>query len=1375
MKPVFIIAVFSIIAILISSGTLIVLPSASGLSVVSDTGGNIQGQYIVKSGDNVHIAWGHDTGNPDTVYYAYSSNAGISFSSPIMVNQSYQSHLYDMKVSGSDVYLLYQYAPGANGPFYCYLAKTSDNGATFSKTNLGQGAGCSMDVDGSKIIAAWHPISGGGGVKISTDAGSSWSSLSASYSIYPQVTISGSNVIIQTQTIDSSCQRCDRMHTQFSSNDGASFSSKSSLPTPFGHPFNRSWSGPLFIDNKIIVLWLDDPRNSSIGYQIYSSTSSDFGSSWSTPVNISNNLHGSTNWRVYEDSGIIYVVWQTDWKNYPGSEAKEIYFSKSSDQGATYTTPINLSNTDVADSRNAWVAAEGDDVFVTWLEGAAIGIWPSSFTPVMMTKSDDGGATFEGLMQVGKAQNGWMTLQIIAGEVYSTWVDGQLFFEKINFVPIVLSNASSHQSVSVSSVISSIVATGVTVAEVVFPDGKSSTSNDITVTLDDATVGFPKGVTVVGSSQTIGFFESVKTPDASVIDGTVDINWEFGSASSSVTFDKPVEISFTGDAGQKPFYIDSSQNTVLINQCAGTPSTSTEASADSTIAGGANECYFDSSSNLNIWTKHFTAFGSFFSDNSNPPSAPTSGSISGTPTANSLAIQWTAPAGVVTGYKIESASQISVGNFNAFTVQTANTGTTATTKTITGLNTGDFFKFRISAINDNGTGNPSAEFTAGTVRPANQDFRSEAQTFEQGHQFGAGTKFAANQEFTGTQTFGANQEFDAGTQFAAGQSFTGAQDFDASSMKFKSGTTFNTAQTFGPAAAFTGAQTFVGANTFDTSTSFGAGQTFPAVQTFGAKTEFTGNTDFTTGQAFPSEVNFAIGQQFPSGENYTFTESSMGFAPGTEFGKARTFGPAAAFTGAQTFVGANTFGMATAFGDTQTFPDGVAQTFEKHMHFGKTTDFGDTIQTFSIGTSFDTGTTFPSNQPMPLNAILPTGMVLSSFTCPDTSCTASADQILSPGEFLPPGTDPASISNPISSTDKTFSIPGLGMSMTFDTVSAGGTVAVDLLDPATVTDAVSDSSGKLSMTGSNGNVLNAIGSIMDISVDADSGAATSGSMSITLPYDEANLNGISESSLSVLHYVNGAWITEDNCTTNTDDNTITCSVTSLSPFGIGTSTSSGGGGGGNNNCDSNAFGNNSSLRVYQVMYDIDSYEVQVQAYSTCGSISAKMTTPMQQSILGLSTEQTLLDDRITIYSGYLDESDEKFTISVQNKRDSFDETFYINDKSIIKKYTGSTGYTSEQQDDFSSTTSSTQTTTLPESPVDAVSSTNVESIFIENSNQIVAEKSVIDQTQSIQYTPEPIAEETTEPTCGIGTESVNGICKIIIPDEPQFCFLFWCW
>jgi hypothetical protein len=140
-----------------------------------------------------------------------------------------------------------------------------------------------------------------------------------------------------------------------------------------------------------------------------------------------------------------------------------------------------------------------------------------------------------------------------------------------------------------------------------------------------------------------------------------------------------------------------------------------------------------------------------------------------------------------------------------------------------------------------------------------------------------------------------------------------------------------------------------------------------------------------------------------------------------------------------------------------------------------------------------------------------------------------------------------------------------------------------------------------------------------------------------------------------------------------------------------------------------------------------------------------MITPMQQSILGLSTEQPLLEDMITVYSGYLDESDEKFNISIQNKRDSFDETFYIHDKSIIKKYIGETGYTSEQQGTSLPTVTSQQTTILSEPSVE-------ETVLVENEKPIVDEetvlveneKPIVDEELPIEYSPEPAEEQSIE-------------------------------
>ena len=116
---------------------------------------------------------------------------------------------------------------------------------------------------------------------------------------------------------------------------------------------------------------------------------------------------------------------------------------------------------------------------------------------------------------------------------------------------------------------------------------------------------------------------------------------------------------------------------------------------------------------------------------------------------------------------------------------------------------------------------------------------------------------------------------------------------------------------------------------------------------------------------------------------------------------------------------------------------------------------------------------------------------------------------------------------------------------------------------------------------------------------------------------------------------------------------------------------------------------------------------------------------MQQSVLGLSLDQTLLDDEIAIYSGFLDESKEKFNIVIQNKRYSFDETFYIHDKSIIKKYTRETVYTLEQQ----GTTLSAIVSQKVDASSVAIKSSSVEKIISEeNEKQIINKKQIVVNT-----------------------------------------------
>ena len=132
------------------------------------------------------------------------------------------------------------------------------------------------------------------------------------------------------------------------------------------------------------------------------------------------------------------------------------------------------------------------------------------------------------------------------------------------------------------------------------------------------------------------------------------------------------------------------------------------------------------------------------------------------------------------------------------------------------------------------------------------------------------------------------------------------------------------------------------------------------------------------------------------------------------------------------------------------------------------------------------------------------------------------------------------------------------------------------------------------------------------------------------------------------------------------------------------STSTGSGGGGSQSCNSRGFGVGKSLAVYEVSYNFcdDNSSIDILAYSTCGSISAQLTTEYGRSTAGLSLDQPFIDDEITVYTGILRDDIKKFTVKMENKRNSFEDTFVINECKTTKRYSQTTGYTSSQQGTF---------------------------------------------------------------------------------------------
>lgn len=88
-----------------------------------------------------------------------------------------------------------------------------------------------------------------------------------------------------------------------------------------------------------------------------------------------------------------YIAW---WTNETGND--EVMFRSSNDGGASFTDKITLSNTTDAESQDVEIAADGNNVIVTWWERNA-----TSLEPVART-SIDNGQTFGPLQRL--ATNG---------------------------------------------------------------------------------------------------------------------------------------------------------------------------------------------------------------------------------------------------------------------------------------------------------------------------------------------------------------------------------------------------------------------------------------------------------------------------------------------------------------------------------------------------------------------------------------------------------------------------------------------------------------------------------------------------------------------------------------------------------------------------------------------------------------------------------------------------------------------------------------------------------------------------------------------------------------------------------------------------------
>lgn len=305
---------------------------------LSRSDGNEYGFYMTESGNDIYVAWASLENTIGNMTFARSTNYGANFGRQIIPYGAIAS-------SGSNVYVMGErYFDDTT--FQSILMRSTDNGTSFSDpiniTNLNIHLG-SLTASGSNVYAI-------GGRQFddttfqlflvrSTDNGTSFKDP------------------INIRTIRSSTMIDDLRITA---------------------------SG-----NNIYIAWTENNQGT---IDIFFTRSSDSGASFSSPIPLTNNAEFpvSTNPQITVSDTKVYVTWQTLIKstNVHWSNWNDIFLTASTDNGVTFSSPIDLTNKSQYQypqrDVNPQIVASGTNVYVAWGRG----------TSVLFARSTDNGASF---------------------------------------------------------------------------------------------------------------------------------------------------------------------------------------------------------------------------------------------------------------------------------------------------------------------------------------------------------------------------------------------------------------------------------------------------------------------------------------------------------------------------------------------------------------------------------------------------------------------------------------------------------------------------------------------------------------------------------------------------------------------------------------------------------------------------------------------------------------------------------------------------------------------------------------------------------------------------------------------------------------------
>lgn len=337
---------------------------------VSSPSGNSTLPQLIVSGDNVYVGWVDNSVGKFGVMFAKSNDGGSSFGKQVDLGNVNAGAPDNLKIAESQgkIYAVWQ-SFLANKSSIAF-AKSSDNGTTFMPA-----------------------------IEVSDDSKDS---------AFPQVTVSDNHVYVVW--IERTPGDITNIVFAKSDDGGTTFGTPVTITS---HSVGNVGIPKISANgNHVYLMWED---NSAKNYDVFLSSSNDSGNTFSSiPINISNNAGDSGASQMTVDGNNIYAVWMDDT---PGNF--DILFSKSTDGGATFAAPVNVSGNS-QDSGYPQFVVMGNNIYVAWTNAVS-----DKNYDILFAKSSDGGQTFGTPINVSNTSgaSGWPQISTDSGNVYISWVD----------------------------------------------------------------------------------------------------------------------------------------------------------------------------------------------------------------------------------------------------------------------------------------------------------------------------------------------------------------------------------------------------------------------------------------------------------------------------------------------------------------------------------------------------------------------------------------------------------------------------------------------------------------------------------------------------------------------------------------------------------------------------------------------------------------------------------------------------------------------------------------------------------------------------------------------------------------------------------------